>query len=543
MDLYQIKRFYHTLKDLKFTQVYHQIKYRFVKPKRVATPWEGSFAQVDLVAFPEKQTSISLSNDVWSFRFLNLEKSFSEESLDWSFADYGMLWTYNLNYFDWLHQPDLSKERGLETLSKFYDNSAEKNPIILHPYPTSLRIINTAKFVSNWDINDNGLYSELVSDLKFLSGRLEYHLLANHLLENAFALYIGGLVTNQNKFTQKGKKLLIRELKEQILNDGMHYERSPMYHLIILERLLDALNFAKAVKDDLEPVLKSYAVSMTALSMNWKNLDRVPMMQDSAYDIALSVSVILEYANNLLGEEYPSKPSEMNACGYRTLESDHFTIIANVGKIGPSYQPGHAHADELNFELFYKGSPIIVDTGVSTYEKNERRQLERSTESHNSVSVNSTNTSDVWSGFRVGRRSDVSLIKDMRHIIATHNTYNPLIINRTWSIDSSVANIQDVLQDVDEFIYYSPIFEAKGRLHIHPDYSIKLLDSNSLCLSNGLIINFESPENTGEVSIEEYQYAQGYNHTRLATVITYKFSSSIKISIREANSTHSLSYG
>ena len=59
---------------------------------------------------------------------------------------------------------------------------------------------------------------------------------------------------------RKGKKLLLRELKEQVLNDGMHYERSPMYHLIILERLLDALNFAKATDDDLESTLESYAV-------------------------------------------------------------------------------------------------------------------------------------------------------------------------------------------------------------------------------------------------------------------------------------------
>ena len=227
MDLHQIKRLYHTLKHLKFTQVYHQIKYRLVKPKRVATPRDGAFAQVDLVDFPKKQKSLSIGEDMWSFSFLNLEQSFFQDSIDWSFPDYGMLWTYNLNYFDWLHQTGMSKELGLETLSRFYSIPAEKNPIILHPYPTSLRIINTAKFISMWDIKEDWLYYELVSDLKFLCGRLEYHLLANHLLENAFALYIGGLITNQGEFIQKGKKLLVRELKEQVLSDGMHYERSP----------------------------------------------------------------------------------------------------------------------------------------------------------------------------------------------------------------------------------------------------------------------------------------------------------------------------
>ena len=449
MDLNQVKRLYHTLKHLKFTQVYHQIKYRLVKPKRVATLWEGSFAQVDLVNFPEKQTSLSPSNDVWSFSFLNLKKSFSEGSLDWSFADYGMLWTYNLNYFDWLHQPGISKEQGLESLRQFYATPVEKNPIILHPYPTSLRIINTARFISKWDIKEDWLYHELVSDLKFLNGRLEYHLLANHLLENAFALCIGGLIADKKEFIKAGKKLLIGELSEQILDDGMHYERSPMYHLIILERLLDALNFSKAIGDDFVSVLQSYAIRMTGLALNWKDLDRIPMMQDCAYDIALSVSDILEYSKRLLEQDYPSKSNDLMDSGYRRLDSENFTLFANVGAISPSYQPGHAHADQLNFEMFYKGAPLIVDTGVSTYEKNDRRFLERSTQSHNCV-VMGGNSSDVWSGFRVGFRANVEIRVDDDHkLTASHNGFGCLT-SRTF--DSTVTGQMTI---TDELVYQS----------------------------------------------------------------------------------------
>ena len=444
MDLPQIKIHYHTLKYLKFTQVYHQIKYRLVKPKRVATAWEGIFAQVDLVYFPEKQTSLSLSNDVLSFRFLNLEKSFSRNSVDWSFGDYGMLWTYSLNYFDWLHKSGISKELGLETLNNFYSTPAEKNPIILHPYPTSLRIINTAKFISKWDITEDWLYHEFVADLKFLSGRLEYHLLANHLLENAFALYIGGLITNQDEFIQKGKKLLVRELKEQVLHDGMHYERSPMYHLIILERLLDTLNFAKATDDDLESILESYVIRMTGLAMNWEDLERIPMMQDSAYDIALTVPEILKYSKSLLGDDYPSMPNDLKDSGYRKLKSESFSLFANVGSIGPSYQPGHAHADELNFELFYQGIPIIVDTGTSTYENNSRRNIERSTQSHNCVMIENKNSSDVWSSFRVGKRAKVDLKKDSSLIEAQCTGFkSDLSINRKWSVTKDCFIIED----------------------------------------------------------------------------------------------------
>ena len=512
--------------------MYHQIKYRLVKPKREAITWDGVFVKVDLVDFPQKQKSLREDSDAWSFSFLNLEQSFSQDSLDWSFGDYGMLWTYNLNYFDWLHQPGLSKEMGIETLRQFYATSAEQNPIILHQYPTSLRIINTAKFVSKWDINEDWLYNELLSDLKFLNGRLEYHLLANHLLENAFALYIGGLVTNQNKFTQKGKKLLIREFKEQILKDGMHYERSPMYHLIILERLLDALNFAIAMSDDLVHVLKSYAVCMTGLAMNWIDLDRIPMMQDSAYDVALSVSDILEYSKRLLGEEYPFKSNNMIDSGYRRLNSGNFTLFANVGSINPSYQPGHAHADELNFELFYKGTPVIVDVGVSTYEKNERRLLERTTSSHNCV-VSGRNSSDVWSGFRVGKRANVKIdLNNSQKLKATHNGFGTLT-SRTF--DSTVTGQITI---TDELMYQSisKSYYGKGYLHFHPNVQIDQIDKSSFLINNQIELRFNGDKyNSMVIGLEDYNYAKGYNRLLNASVISYSVFEQTIIQIREAN--------
>ena len=107
-----------------------------------------------------------------------------------------MLWTYNLNYFDWLHQENMKSEVGLESLNAFY-GAVDQNPIALHPYPTSLRIINASKFVCKWQVQEAWLHEQIVADLHLLKSRLEYHLLANHLLENAFALFIGGMVTGE----------------------------------------------------------------------------------------------------------------------------------------------------------------------------------------------------------------------------------------------------------------------------------------------------------------------------------------------------------
>lgn len=518
MDINQIKRIYYTLKYLKYTQVYHQIKYRVIKPKRSYSNVSGSFANLKLMPHPEKSKSLACEKDLFRFKFLNLEVSFVDREVRWSFDKNGMLWTYNLNYFDYLQQPNMTKELGLELLGHFYKNN-KKNPIILHSYPTSLRIINVSKFIVNKGVNEEWLYKEILADLQFLDSRLEYHLLGNHLLENAFALYIGGIITRQEIFHKRGVKLLKEQLNEQILKDGMHYERSPMYHLIILERLLDALNFSQAVNDGLENVLKPYAVNMVGCALNWEHLNQIPMMQDSTYDIAVSLGSLLEYAKSILKEMYPSKHNDFKESGYRKMRLGNLELIVNVGNIGPSYQPGHSHADELNFELFYRGEPVISDVGISTYEKNYRRYVERSTQSHNCVTLGG-NSSDVWSGFRVGQRAKVDIVnEDDNSITAKHNGYKHAVIKREYRKDSLLGlTIVDSIIDKKE----SKGELGQGRLHFHPDCKLTKTAENTLCINNSMNITFKYDHTTTEsFEVDIFKYSQGYNQLRTSTVVVY----------------------
>ena len=73
--------------------------------------------------------------------------------------------------------------------------------------------------------------------------------------------------------------------------------------------------------------------------------------------------------------------------------------------MGPNYIPGHAHADTLSFELSLFSKKVLMNGGVSTYENNKRRRVERDTSSHNTVEINGFNSSQTWSAFRVARRA------------------------------------------------------------------------------------------------------------------------------------------
>lgn len=254
-------------------------------------------------------------------------------------------------------------------------------------------------------------------------------------------------------------------------------------------------------------------------------------MQDSAYDIALPVPVILKYAKRLLGKDYPSTSCDLKDSGYRRLNAGNFSLFANVGAIAPTYQPGHAHADELNFELYYKGIPLIVDTGVSTYEKNNKRLLERSTSSHNCVVVKG-NSSDVWSGFRVGRRASVNISLDEdQYLTAEHDGYGTRV-SRTF--DSKVSG-QMTIADMLIVQSNSNGVCAKGYLHLHPDVSLKQLDETTYLINNQIELTFQGGKyNPLVIEIGNYSYARGFNRLVNATVLAYSVFEQTMIRIREA---------
>ena len=202
-----------------------------------------------------------------------------------------------------------------------------------------------------------------------------------------------------------------------------------------------------------------------------------------------------------------------------------------MGSIRPYYQPGHAHADEMNFELFFKGSPVIVDTGVSTYEKNDRRLLERSTSSHNCLILDS-NSSDVWSGFRVGKRANVIIGHDVNQkLTATHDGFGRLT---SRNFDGSIGG-QLTLTDKLEFQSTSNDSRAKGYLHLHPDVHLERINEATFLMNNQIELTIKSVEShPSSIELGKYSYAKGYNKLVDATVSSDSVFEQTIIKIREA---------
>lgn len=394
-----------------------------------------------------------------SFVFLNQKKDFGD-TIDWNYLGFGRLWAYNLNYFEFLHQKEMNAQRGKEIIDDFIEQ-LNSSKVGLEPYPSSLRCINWIRFFSKH--GGNARYnSVLYKQLLLLKKSKEYHIMGNHLLENGFALLFGAYYFNDKTFYKEAKGILKSQLDEQILDDGGHFELSPMYHSIMLFRLLDCYNLVvnnDLFNKELESVLKEKVSKM----LSWLNLmtfsnGKFPLMNDAAYRISPTTNELNEYASDL-GFSV-NRDTQLKDSGYRKLSNKKFELIADIGKVGPDYQPGHAHADTFTFELCVNSRPLIVDSGTSTYEINDERLYQRSTQAHNTVVVNNTNSSKVWSGHRVGKRAKVEVISDTPELlVASHDGYKTFGTNhkRSFKIEKDALRIIDeISNEGNAYLHFSP---------------------------------------------------------------------------------------
>lgn len=456
------------------------------------------------------------------FIFLNKKRVF-EHNIDWNFSGYGKLWAYNLNYFDFLHQERIAKEEALLLLDKYCERPDEIK-VGVEPYSISLRGINWIKFFALNKI-DKPVYNQVLKSHYFhLFQNMEFHLLGNHILENAFSLLFGSFYFKDDNFYLTATRILKEELAKQILEDGAHFELSPMYHQILLFRLLDCINLVRNnpwKNDGLHDLLGSTAVRMTGWlkAVTFKNGD-VPMVNDSAFGIAPSQAALADYAARLGVKSYKNKLSDS---GYRMVCRGNYELFLDVGNIGPDYIPGHAHSDTFSFVLYVNGNPVIVDLGTSTYDIGARRQLERSTASHNTVQINDLEQSEVWSAFRVGKRARVMELNETDNSIeAAHNGYSKIGVTHTrkWIWSDNEITILDELSTKRSDI------KSNAKIHFHPDVDI-MITKNYIDL-NGIRIEFEG---SFELKPFDYEFASGFNRCRKAKGVLIVFSKFLKTRI------------
>lgn len=473
--------YWHTARYLKPVQVYGRLRFRLARPAVDLRPAPATRTVVPAqFVLPAHHHAALIAPD--RFRFLGEEHALDERGWDDPALD--KLWRYNLHYFDDLTAADSDARRAWHEalLARWVRENPPAVGTGWEPYPTSLRIVNWVK----WALAGNPLPPEcrhsLAVQARWLRQRLERHLLGNHLFANAKALVFVGLYfegAEADGWVEAGLRLLAQEIPEQILSDGGQFERSPMYHALALEDMLDLVNVLAAHS----PALPSRAQSLV---LAWRSTiddmrhwmlimthpdGEIGFFNDAAIGIAPAPVELERYAARLgfaTIADAGSPVAALRPSGYIRVRGDDAVALLDVAPIGPDYLPAHAHADTLSFELSLFGHRLFVNSGTSRYGAGPERLRQRRTAAHNTVVIDDQDSSEVWGGFRVARRARPIGLRVIAgngvDVKCGHDGYARLpgspIHTRRWVVDGRSLTIDD---DVS-----GTFSHADARFHLHP---------------------------------------------------------------------------
>jgi len=506
-------RLWHTLSDLKFIQITSRIKIILkkiihkklkIKSTKITPPtfFNIMITKHQNIYIPSWGGPYFLDHSLCLINKINV----FDLNQPWKSPNHqDPLWLYHFHYFEYLHS-DFSADQKIAKalLDSWIDQHPMGSKIAWDPYPCSLRITHWIL----WALKNNPLSDtqnkSLFTQAAYLSQNLETHLLGNHYFENGIALVFAGTYFKNLKFKNLGLKILKQQIPEQILEDGGHFERSPMYHCVILFRLLHLKTLEKIAGETYPLPLEKTILKM----LRWLNImshpdGEISFFNDSCFNIAPNFNFLKNYAESL---NIFLSPSALNLAplehlknsGFIRLTQDNLVCLIDVGNTGPRYIPGHAHAESLSFELSLWGQRVFVNSGTSTYHDLDLRAFQRSTPAHNTVQINHTNSSDIWSKFRVGKKAkiiklniknnqnpgDASEIK----IVAAHNGYDNqnIIHERTFILTEKKLLITDQI--------FGNYLSAQSFLHLDPSCIFNSQDS-LINLKTGAAVLFKSNQN------------------------------------------------
>lgn len=511
--------FFRTIYYLKSEQLFYQLYYflrtrfrKFVNYKHIFTLYRKGVPLKFDEFIPAKTSYVSNK-----FTFLNQSVKFSD-MIDWEYPDKGKLWTNHLNYFDYLMQEDMSKARGSALMYLLIDH-LPKSVTAKQAYSISVRGINWVKFISMHNITRKTIDRFLYCQYRILIDNIAYDKLGNHLLENGCSMLFGAYYFKGYELLNEAKIILTKELYEQILADGAHFQLSPMYHQLMLARILDCYNLMKnndVYQDEqLQELLLTSAEKMLGWleQMTYSN-GMVPCVNDSTYDVAPTTAELFAYAERL-GIKKEVIP--LGKSGYRMFRRNNIEVLVDVGNIGPYCQTIHSHSDTFNFEVVDQGKPIVVDTGVSTYASNNIRLKERQTFSHNTVRFAGKEQSEMYGSFRVGARATTKVMEEEDgYIKACHDGYKKHGVHheRAFTMFENGLQINDQLvHDLDE------LPSSSAFIHFHPDCRVKLNEADRVSVDNWSI----SFAGHFDIKVLDYNFAKGFNKITKAKMVQVSF--------------------
>jgi len=339
---------------------------------------------------------------------------------------------------------------------------------------------------------------------------------ANHFLSNLTGLFTLGVFFSDNFFGRRWIKFSVRwlekEIRRQILKDGVHFECSISYHRLCLEMFMWCYYLGKANDIKFSEEYKIRVDRMREFTSAYTRPDgSAPLFGDNDDGRLLNSGLGHINDHNYLWNDKLKNCSAVDAVllsgnvkksikafeGFKAFSSAGFFII-NQGDLNLIVRAGqlahlgtHAHCDQLSFELSIKGVTVFIDPGTYVYTSDiEKRNRYRSTQAHNVLSINhaeQNSASGPIFGYLDETKTEV-LEANRNQIVARHRGFKALKRSnlshtRIFRIpeNEKIIEIFDIINDaqkgdlVEWFFHLSPGVNAVyigGQVHIRTERNI-----------------------------------------------------------------------
>jgi uncharacterized heparinase superfamily protein len=430
----------------------------------------------------------------------------------WDVTTVGQLWSFELHYHAELtrllsgsgDELPTAAAVGAAILGDWLDHATPSATLSWHPYCIATR----ARHWLNWllvcgeridPVLRRRVVASLGAQLGFLRRRIEYDLAANHLTRDLAALAAAGCLlegADAAGWRRVGLRGLERSLALDVLADGVHVERSPMYHVEVLADALWVMRVASTIGVEVPQGVRAGAHRLlTALEALARSDGAWHQFNDSAAAPPGALDAVRAYATPIGIHVSPTGVASAGGWslpaggyfGFRCAESS-LAVIVDAGPPGPRYQPGHAHCDTLSFECEAYGRLVITDAGVHGYDGDRFRHYSRSVRAHNTVQVDDDEQHEIWATFRVGRFGRVSAASATGSagewsFAGTFRGYTGYTHSRRFSARAIPAPSLTIVDSVQARRGAT----ARSRLLLHPAFSARV-EGHTVSATDGTLV-------------------------------------------------------
>jgi uncharacterized heparinase superfamily protein len=497
-----------------------------------------------------KQGACARADAILAGRFCFLNKTLDlSDPVDWRLSrhsDVDPLWRFHLHYQEYLldlladdapGRAAAAHVRTWELIRQWIAGNSLTDPRThvdgWHPFCISRRL---PVWIAVWQVappSDEMAAAFLESTFRqgrFLASHLERDLGGNHLIENAHALALAAVFfdgAEADGWLRIARKIFERELPEQILEHGEHFERSPMYHAQMLDALLDIRDGARNLDSQLARSCGDAAARMAGFLEQILHPDgEIPLLGDSAFGESPPPGELIRQAIQTGNE--PRQPASnvsltRRAGDYWTFREGSDFLLLDGGPVGPDHLPAHAHSDLTTFEFSIGGRRLVVDSGVFAYSDDELRRYCRSTGAHNVLQIDDCEQCDTWSRFRMGYRGrPVSMESgsafgfDWARV--RHNAFRRIGVPE---VGRWVACRRGGPWLIVDWADGRGSHWLTNRLHLHPDVNIEDVSANLVELRLGSELVRLGSLTPGKLEIEGGYYCPEFGHQLPAQIVCW----------------------